>query len=137
MTGRVHTSFNQRVTVTGRLSNSDPNLLNIPIRIPLSEAERYIEHYFAPYSGVKAYQERLLEETRRTGDVTTIMNRSCGIRRNVVHLPASGVPLDSCLAALPHHGVCCLLGRSVKRRIPAHHIKDKTPSRRAYVQWDG
>ncbi|MHB1133207.1 MAG: DNA polymerase I [Chloroflexota bacterium] len=39
-TGRVHTSFNQTVAATGRLSSSDPNLQNIPIRTELGRRVR-------------------------------------------------------------------------------------------------
>ncbi|QFY89512.1 DNA polymerase I [Magnetovirga frankeli] len=47
-TGRVHTSYHQAVAATGRLSSSDPNLQNIPIR---SEAGRRIRQAFIPEPG--------------------------------------------------------------------------------------
>ena len=59
--GRVHTSFNEMVTTTGRLSSSDPNLQNIPVRtdfgrqirtcfVPLGEGEVFVS---ADYSQIE------------------------------------------------------------------------------------
>lgn len=82
-TGRVHTSFNQAATATGRLSSSDPNLQNIPIR---TEEGKKIRRGFVPgdgcvfisgdYSQVElrvlahlAEDERLIDAFRRGEDI--------------------------------------------------------------------
>ncbi|HEX9164223.1 MAG TPA: DNA polymerase I [Thermoanaerobaculia bacterium] len=81
--GRVHTSFNQAVAATGRLSSSDPNLQNIPIR---TEQGRIIRKAFtadegyvlisADYSQVElrilahiTHDELLIETFRRGADI--------------------------------------------------------------------
>ena len=47
-TGRIHCSFNQTVAATGRLSSSNPNLQNIPIRTPVGQR---IREAFVPADG--------------------------------------------------------------------------------------
>jgi DNA polymerase-1 len=84
-TGRIHTSFNQLVTATGRLSSSEPNVQNIPIR---TELGRRIPQAFNPDPGHRFHaahyyqieltiladisqEEALIEAFRRGEDIHT------------------------------------------------------------------
>ena len=94
-TGRIHTTFNQAVTSTGRLSSSDPNLQNIPVR---TEEGRKIRAVFIPgdehsvllsadYSQIELRvlahfaKDEILVESFRKGDVYKRQGKSLRHRK--------------------------------------------------------
>ena len=98
-TERVHTSFNQTVTATGRLSSSDPNLQNIPVR---TEEGRAVRALFTPGEGYDALlsadysQIELRILAHMSGDATLIDSFRHG---QDIHARTAaevfGVPLDA------------------------------------------
>ncbi len=101
-TGRIHASFNQTVTATGRLSSSDPNLQNIPIR---TEVGRRIRRAFvaspghlllaADYSQVEL---RMLAHLSGDANLQAAFHRGDDIHAAVA-AEVAGVPLEEVDAA--------------------------------------
>ncbi len=96
-TGRVHTSYNQTVTATGRLSSSDPNLQNIPIR---SEEGRRIRQAFIPGEGwlmisadYSQIELRILAHLTRDNDLCEAFHRDEDIHARTAS-GVFGVPLE-------------------------------------------
>ncbi|HPV42026.1 MAG TPA: DNA polymerase I [Spirochaetota bacterium] len=96
-TGRIHTSYNQTVVATGRLSSSDPNLQNIPVR---DEMGKSIRRGFVPEKGhvllsADYSQIELRVAAHLSGDANMIRAFNDGI--DIHAMTASsvfGVPMD-------------------------------------------
>ena len=105
--GRVHTSFNQAVAATGRLSSSDPNLQNIPIRTELGReirkafiAEEGNVLLAADYSQVEL---RILAHISQDADLIETFQRGADIHRatasKMFNVPEDELTIDQRRAA--------------------------------------
>jgi len=101
-TGRVHTSYHQAVAQTGRLSSTDPNLQNIPIRTP--EGRRIRQAFIAPAGQLLLaadYSQIELRIMAHLSDDTGL--RGAFVANRDVHQATAaevfGVPLDAVSAA--------------------------------------
>ena len=96
-TGRIHTSYNQAVAATGRLSSSDPNLQNIPVR---TDAGRRIREAFVAAPGhVLLSADYSQIELRLLADIADDENLIQGFREGAdIHSRTAsevfGVPMD-------------------------------------------
>ena len=92
-TGRIHTSFNQTVAATGRLSSSDPNLQNIPIRTELGREIRkgFVAAPGSVFLGVDYSQIELRILAHFSGDDAFVTAFTQGVD---VHVQTASVIFD-------------------------------------------
>ena len=114
-TGRIHTSFNQVVAATGRLSSSDPNLQNIPIRTP--EGERIRRAFVASSS--------LMDTSRSRSNVSPSGQRGLfdDVVEHEVSTLARAVNLNEMDGETPWRLVCADYSQ-IELRVLAHFSRD-------------
>jgi DNA polymerase-1 len=102
-TGRIHTSFNQTVAATGRLSSSDPNLQNIPIRTPLGREIRkgFVADRGCVFLGVDYSQIELRILAHFSGDeaFVTAFTRGVDVHKQTASV-IFDVPIESVTPAM-------------------------------------
>ncbi len=102
-TGRIHTSFNQTVAATGRLSSSDPNLQNIPIRTALGREVRkgFVAAAGSVFLGVDYSQIELRILAHFSGDdaFVTAFTRGIDVHRQTASV-IFDVPVDDVTPAM-------------------------------------
>ncbi len=109
-TGRVHASFNQAVAATGRLSSSDPNLQNIPVR---TEEGREIRSAFVPgQPRLGAAGGRLLAD--RAAGAGPFLRRRDALRRPLPAMKTSTPGWPARSTACPAEGVTGEMRRRAK-----------------------
>ncbi|HET9947785.1 MAG TPA: DNA polymerase I [Longimicrobiales bacterium] len=102
-TGRIHTSFNQTVAATGRLSSSDPNLQNIPIRTHIG---REIRKGFVAAPGTRflsvdysQIELRILAHFSKDEAFVTAFTRGIDVHRQTASV-VFGVPIEDVTPAM-------------------------------------
>ncbi len=106
-TGRIHTSFNQFVTATGRLSSSEPNLQNIPVRTELGKEIRSV---FVPGAGYEylvsadysQIELRLMAHLSQDESMIDAFNKGQDIHRRTA-AEVFGLPLEEVTAEQRSH----------------------------------
>jgi DNA polymerase-1 len=101
-TGRIHTSFNQTVTATGRLSSSDPNLQNIPVRGEWGKTLRQAfiaeEGHLLVSSDYSQIELRILAHLSRDGGLIEVFRTGGDIHTNTASelfgVPKGGVTTE-------------------------------------------